>query len=389
MISQPFQLLLILAFIETAILWSANRPRFSVFFKILSPIFFIYFLPMLASTFGLVNPQAPVLNMVTTCLLPPALFLLLVTVDLGAIFRLGPRAMGIFFIGSAGILAGTVLAFFLFKDTLGSGYWGSFAALSASWTGGSANMISVKEALSVPDRFFSPMVVVDTIIPYFWMGLLIAAAPLQTAFDRWNGTNPQILCALRRKAAAVSTGEVRWTPAGTVKILAAAALASAFAIYASAFFPVIKNVLSRSAWSVILITVCALGLSLTPLRKLQQSGAGHIGSWILYFVLAAIGAKAALTDLGSSVLLIGAGGIIILTHLLFLLTGARLLRLPLSLVAAASQANIGGVASAPVVAAVFDPSLASVGLLMAVAGNIFGTYLGGLCAFFCHSLSLL
>ena len=388
MIQHPFALITVLAIIELAILWSANLPVLSGFFNIISPIFFIYFLPMLASSLGLIDPQAPVLNLVTTHLLPSALFLLLVSVDIRAIFRLGPRALGIFLIGSAGVMSGTVLAFLVFKPVIGAHYWGGFAALCASWTGGSANMIAVKEALSVPDQVFSPIVVVDTIIPYCWMGLLIALARLQPVFDRWNCPDTGILTTLRHTTSSIPNEKTRWSFAGTLIILVCAFLASILTVYASAFLPVIKNVLSRSAWSVILITITALGLSLTPLRQLNKYGAGQIGSWILYFVLAGIGAKAALTDFSSSIVLLGAGGIIILTHLFFLLTGARLLRLPLSLVAAASQANIGGVASAPVVAAVFDPSLASVGLLMAITGNILGTYLGGLCAFFCHSLSL-
>jgi uncharacterized membrane protein len=82
--------------------------------------------------------------------------------------------------------------------------------------------------------------------------------------------------------------------------------------------------------------------------------------------------------------LIAAGLTIVAVHAVVILIGARLLRAPLFLVAAASQANIGGVASAPVVAEVYHPGLASVGLLLAILGNIVGTWLGIVCAQLCR-----
>jgi uncharacterized membrane protein len=126
---------------------------------------------------------------------------------------------------------------------------------------------------------------------------------------------------------------------------------------------------------------------MTPVRRIERSGASRIGYVLLYLVLTAIGARAGVKDLSSALILIAAGFVIMAVHALFLLTGARLLRAPLFLVAAASQANVGGVASAPVVAAVYQPGLASVGLLLAILGNIVGTYLGILCAQLCRFFS--
>jgi uncharacterized membrane protein len=117
---------------------------------------------------------------------------------------------------------------------------------------------------------------------------------------------------------------------------------------------------------------------------MEQAGASKIGYYILYFVLTAIGAKASIANINAAFILIAAGFVIIAVHAFFLLAGARLLRAPLFLVAAASQANVGGVASAPVVAAVYEPGLASVGLLLAILGNIVGTYLGILCGQCCR-----
>ena len=169
--------------------------------------------------------------------------------------------------------------------------------------------------------------------------------------------------------------------------IAIAALGSAVSQLVATKLPVIKDIFSTYAWTIIVVTTLGLGLSFTPVRKLEDKGATKVGYFILYFVLTAIGAKAALVNIGSALLLITAGLVIVLVHVGFLLAGARILRAPLFLVAAASQANIGGVASAPVVAAVYEPGLASVGLLLAILGNIVGTYFGIMCAQLCRIFS--
>ncbi len=377
----------ILLGIEGAVLWAARQKRCERVFNILPSIFFIYFLPMLASTFGLIDSRAPILGIITTHILPMALFLLLVTVDLRAVFRLGGKALGMFFIGSAGVMVGAALAFVLVKQWVGHEFWAGFGALAASWTGGSANMIAVKEAMNVPDRVFLPMVVVDTIVPYVWMGLLIAAVKWQPAFDRWNQADRALLDALKVRAEGVAVVQARLSFLKGCLLLMCAWVAGTLARQVAGYLPTIKDVLSPYAWTIIIVSILGLALSLTPVRKLENAGATQVGYWLLYLVLTAIGAKASLSHLGASTLLIVAGFVIIGVHLIFLLIGARILRAPLFLVAAASQANIGGVASAPVVAAVYEPGLASVGLLLAITGNIVGTYLGILCAQLCRIIS--
>jgi uncharacterized membrane protein len=386
MLTTSWMIVVFLLSIEAVVLLAAGSKRSSKFFDIIPPVFWIYFLPMLASTLGLIDPKAPVLGFITSNILPMALFLLLVAVDVKAIMRLGGKATGMFFIGSLGIMTGTVIAFFLFKNIIGPEFWAGFGALSASWTGGSANMIAVKEALGVPDPVFLPMVVVDTICPYVWMGFLIAGVCLQPKFDRWNRSDRTVLDALKEHARLAAPLISRLSVMGVLVLLVCALGAGVSAQYVARFLPQVKDVLTPYAWTIIVVSTLALGLSFTPARKLEMHGATRVGYWLLYFVLTSIGAKASLAHLGTSLVLIAAGGVIILVHVCFLLAGARMLRAPLFLVATASQANIGGVASAPVVAAVYEPGLASVGLLMAILGNIVGTYLGIITGHVCRWL---
>ena len=150
--------------------------------------------------------------------------------------------------------------------------------------------------------------------------------------------------------------------------------------------PQVRGVISTYTWTIMIVSLIGILLSLTPARNLERSGATRTGYDLLYFVLTAIGAKASVADFGSALTLIAAGLLIVLIHAVFLLAGARFLRAPMFLVAAASQANMGGAASAPVVAEVYHPGLASVGLLLAILGNITGTWLGIICAQLCRMI---
>src|ERR1700733_12774402 len=199
MIHDPLQLILVLLAVESCVLFLAGNPRTKHFFNFLPSMFWIYFLPMVLSTCGIIDAKSPLYQGITRYLLPPALFLLLLNVDFKAISRLGPCALVMFFAGTFGIMLGMVISFVIFKPLIGPQFWGGFGALSASWTGGSANMIAVKEALNTPDAVFFPMVIVDTILPYVWMGILVTLAARQESFDQWNRSDRRILDDLAKR----------------------------------------------------------------------------------------------------------------------------------------------------------------------------------------------
>ena len=377
MIDHPFLLFLILLAIETAVLSAAAHPRTKKYFGFLPAVFWIYFLPMLVSSAGWIDAKSPLYGLVTTYGLPASLFLLLLGVDLKSIARLGRAALLMFLAGSLGIMLGTTLSFSIFRPFVGDMFWMGFGALSASWTGGSANMVAVKEALGTPDDIFLPMVVVDTIVPYVWMGLLVTASTGQAVFDRWLGADRGVIDHIRQRMAGVGQAQtVTLNVKNIILLLGLAFAASSGLQWVSQGLPVVTGVISPFAWTIILVSTAGLAGSLTPLRRCEARGSTKIGYYLLYFVLTTIGAKASIAHLGASAVLIAAGAMIILAHAAVLLTAARLLKAPMMLAAAASQANVGGVASAPVVAEIYQPGLAPIGLLMAVLGNIIGTYLG-------------
>lgn len=388
MIKDPYLLVLSLLAIESCVLFLAGHKRFKKYFEFIPSVFWIYFLPMLASTFGLLDSQNPVYGLITTHLLPASLLLLLIPVDMKAILRLGKPALLMMLIGSAGIMLGTVVSFGIFQNIVGKEFWSGFGALSASWTGGSANMIAVKEAIGTPDKVFLPMVIVDTIVPYLWMGMLVAMVGFQKHWDRALRADRKILDDLRgRVTDPVTYSKNKLKFVAVLGLIIFAIAGSAVSQSLAGQLPEIKNVLSTYAWTIIIVSFLGIALSFLPVKKLENIGASRVGYFLLYFVLTSIGAKASIANIGSAAILILAGFVIVAIHAVILIVGARALRAPMFLAAVASQANIGGVASAPVVAEIYLPGFASVGLLLAILGNIMGTYLGILTGQMCRLLA--
>jgi uncharacterized membrane protein len=385
MIKNPLLIILTLIAIEAFVLFVSEKGIYKKYFSFFPAVFWIYFLPIVCSSLGLLDGKSPVYSLITNHLLPVSLLLLLMCVDIKAIMHLGRTALGMFLIGSLGMMVGTVLVFAVFKGIVGVQFWAGFGALSGSWIGGSANMIAVKEALSTPNEVFLPMVVVDTVVPYVWMGFLVLMVGWQKVFDSWNHAQTDLLAEFNRKVNFVprkSSGG--WRLKQIVLILVIGMAASMMGSLLAKGLPEIQGIASTYAWTIIIVSFLGVGLSFTRCRSLESYGASRMGTWILYFVLTSIGAKASLVNLGSSLVLILAGFCIVCVHAVFMLVGARVLRTPLFMVAIASQANIGGVASAPMVAAFYQPSLAPVGLLLAVLGNIIGTYCGIVTGQLCH-----
>ena len=123
-------------------------------------------------------------------------------------------------------------------------------------------------------------------------------------------------------------------------------------------------------------------------RQYEGAGASTIGSIFLYILVATIGMKMnalAILDAPGIFLL---GLIWMLIHVILLLIVAKIIRAPFFFVAVGSQANVGGAASAPVVASAFHPSLAPVGVLLAVLGYALGTYAAWLCGILMQFASL-
>jgi len=384
MLDNPLAIITILISVEAVVLTATSLPGMRGLFSFLPPLFWIYFLPMLASSSGLIPNQHPVYEFLTSTFLPAGLILILLPVDLRNIARLGKQSLVMMLSGSLGIVVAAPTVLFFFRYYLPQDIWKGFGALSGSWIGGSSNMLAIKEAVGTPEDIFFLMIIMDTVVVYTWMAFLIALSRWQEKFDRWNSSRVDLMDMVARQ---ISLGQKQNLSPDVTHSSAIWALGMAGAWICSSLaqgLPEIRNVIASFTWTIIFATVLGILLSETGMRKLESYGASRTGYSMLFLVLASIGARGNLSRISQAPLLVLIGFIWVLLHFGILLLTARLIKAPLCLVATASQANLGGPASAPVVAEAYRPGTAPVGVLMAVLGLLIGTILGLFCTQICR-----
>lgn len=380
MIQDPVHILAYLAAVVGAVFQLGRLDALRPLFDRLPPLVWAYFLPMLSTTAGILPDESAVYRALARYLLPASLALMLLSSDIKAVARLGRVALLVMAAGVAGIALGVVAAYFLFQPWLPPDAWKAMGALAGTWIGGSANLIAVGTTLGLSPELQGIIIVVDTVVAYTWMGVLISLASHQERFDRWIGADRARLAEV---GAHLGERASRARPPGVADLTLLVGIAlslTAVCLWAGGLLPPVGRVLNAFSWGIVLLTTAGLLLSLTPLSRLEDVGASTVGYAGFYLLLASVGAQADLRKIVSYPQFVLLGALVIAIHAVVLLLAVRLLRAPLFFFAAASQACVGGYSSAPLVAALYQPSMAPVGLLLAVLGNVLGTYLGLLVA---------
>lgn len=385
LIHEPTETLVFLIALIGLIYWISERKIVAPVFRYLPPAIWVYFLPMISSNLGIIPQSSPLYDWIRLYLLPTALVLMLLGANAPALAKLGFRAIGTMLSGTLGIAVGAIIAFSLLHSWLPEESWRGIGALTGSWVGGSANMVAVASSVGTPDSMLGPLIVVDTVVGYGWMGIVIALSVFQNRMDRWNRVDQTIVHELNSRMEALDKENRRPLKFYDLAITLAIGFSVGYLmLQAGKQLPDVGSVLNSFGWGIILSTLCGVALSFTKLSKLEYTGASTIGSFFFYLLLASIGAKADLKGIIDSPLFLVAGVMIIVVHASFLLVVGRLTRTPMFLMASASQANIGGPVTAPIVASIYQSSLAAVGLLMAVIGNVLGTFVGMTVAQLCY-----
>ncbi len=376
MIQNGFQFIAFIVLFVGILVWLEKKYQNSKFFTYVPALIVIYFGAMLLSTFKVwdmsVASVSGARGAVKSAILPAMIFLMLLRADLRDIAKLGPRMILSFFGATLSIMIGFIVSYMIFKGWLASNAAKTLGALAGSWIGGTQNMVAVMEALHLNNSGMGYTLLIDSIDYSMWIMFLLAMVPFQVKFNKWvkahTGNIDEVNERLTVKFDSI-TKEI--THHHILLLLGIGFFVTAVAQALSPFMP---SFLDASAWTIILVTIAGIICAMTPLGAVP--GAPVVSNVLLYLLIALIAANADFAELKQAPAYILCGFMILGIHGLFMLLIAKIFKLDLFTCSVASLANIGGVASAPVLAAAYSPALVPVGVLMALIGVITGTFLG-------------
>ncbi|WP_410005914.1 DUF819 domain-containing protein [Aequorivita nionensis] len=389
------------------------------FYGIVPALFMAYFLPALLTTSGVISPEWTSISetgevskgstslyyMSSRYLLPAALVLMTLSIDLKGVFNLGPKALIMFLAGTAGIIIGGPLAVLIVgtihPEAVGGvgtdAVWRGLSTLAGSWIGGGANQTAMLEIYGYNQKLYGGMVFVDIVVANIWMAIILFGIGKSAKIDKWLKADTSAIESLKEKVSDYTRKVDRNPTLTDLMILAAIAFGTVSfahfgADFLSGFFTsvvdgipkgITRNIFtfldSSFFWMITITTIIGVLLSFTKLKSYEGAGASKFGSVFIYILVASIGMKMDLTLIFDNKWLIVIGLVWMAIHAGLMILIAKLIRAPYFFLAVGSQANVGGAASAPIVASAFHPSLATVGVLLAVFGYAIGTVGAILC----------
>jgi len=391
---------------------SSENSAWKKFYKYIPALLMAYMTPAVFTTFGIISPEwttvsetgevtehsSQVYYIASRYLLPAALVLMTLSIDLKAVFNLGPKALIMFLTGTVGIIIGGPIAILLVSivspETVGGAdfdaVWRGLATLAGSWIGGGANQAAMLEIYNFNTANYASYVIVDIVVANIWMAILLLGIGKSEKIDKWLKADTSAIETLKEKVSSYASQNVRNPSLADFMVILSIGFvvvgishlgANAISAFLVENFEAVSDKTSAMSsfgsqffWMISIATILGIILSFTKLKKYEGAGASKIGSVFIYILVASIGMKMDLTKILDNPGLLVVGLIWMATHVLLLIIMAKLIRAPYFFLAIGSKANVGGAASAPVVAAAFHPSLATVGVLLAVFGYVVGTY---------------
>ncbi len=375
------------------------------FYRLVPTLLMCYLLPAILASIGIIDESSSNTYYVASrYLLPAALILMTLSIDIRAILNLGSKALIMFLTGTVGIVIGGPIAILIVSifspETVGGvgpdAVWRGLATIAGSWIGGGANQAAMLEVFQYNQESYGGMVLIDIVVANLWMAVILLGVGKTKKIDRWLKADTSSIEELKKKVSTYTEKITRVTTLNDYIMLSFFAFAGVgiahfaghhFSVFLQNNFEIVRNpekilssLGSEFLWMVVFATAIGIGLSFTKAKNYEGAGASKIGGLFIYILVATIGMKMDLGKVMENPGLIAIGLVWISIHAGLLILMAKIIKAPFFFLAVGSQANVGGAASAPIVAAEFHPSLTSVGILLAVFGYVVGTAGAYLCA---------
>lgn len=372
MITDGFLYLGVLLALAAVIVFVSNRSR-ARFFKYVPGFVLLYIFAAALNTAGVFGDTDEIESTgdtVQDAVLPAMILLFLFKCDLRKIIKLGPKLLLTYAVSALSIVLGFIVTFLIFQSALDTEAWKALGALSGSWTGGSANMVAVQGILEAPENLFSYVLIIDTVVYSVWLLLMFGSVSFADRFNAWTKADTS-----RFNGQDELLDEERAIDLTSLMTLIGFSLAaSAVAGWLGDLLPEIGVVITGTSWTILIVSVLGLVIAMTPFGK--TAGSQELAVVMLYVVIGIIASGSDFSSLTQAPIYLLAGIVVLLVHAIVLVVYAKLTRTELFSLAVASTSNIGGVASAPVVASAFNRQLVPVGVLYALLGAFLGTFLG-------------
>lgn len=373
MITNGFTYVAVLVFTAAMLVWLQKTTK-SKFFEYAPPIVLLYLITMIFCTCGVWDLAAtkPAYSSLKNNILFAMIFLMLLRCDIRKIIKLGPKMLGGFFSASITIAIGFIATYAIMHTALGSEAWKALGALCGSWMGGSGNMIAVQAALGIGESDMAYALVVDSIDYSIWVMFLLWAINLAPKFNKWVKADTKSLDDVSKSLndeAQATDKKIDFV--SIIILLGMSLVVSAVGQNFGTWMNGIASWLDTSTWTVLLITVAGLIGALTPIGKM--AGTAELSNVMLYIVVALLASRANFLELADAPIWIISGFMILAIHCILMILVAKIFKLDMFTCGVASLANIGGTASAPVLAGAYDGALVPVGVLMALMGYAIGT----------------
>ena len=373
MITNGFTYIAFLVFWAALLVWVGKNSK-SKFFDYVPPVVLLYLTAMIMCTlkvWDLASTKAAY-SALKNNLLYAMIFLMLLRCDIRKIFKLGPRMLGGFFAASVSIGIGFIVTYAFMHSALGAEAWKALGALCGSWMGGSGNMIAIQAALNISEADMAYALVIDSIDYSIWVMFLLWIINFAPKFNKWTKADTSALDEVCRRLEEEEEDKNHViTFANIILLLGSALIVSAVGQNIGAFLNGSVGLLDKATWTVLFVTLVGLTCAVTPFGKV--SGSSELSNVLLYVVIALLASRASFLELSDAPIWIISGFMILAIHGILLLIFAKIFKLDMFTCGVASLANIGGTASAPILAGSYSPALVPVGVLMALIGYVIGT----------------
>ena len=380
-ITNGFTYIAFLMFLAGGLLALEKYAKWKIF-NYIPPLVWIYVLNMVFCTMGLYASDecSAAYSGLKNNLLYAMIFVMLLRCDFRKLAKLGGRMVAIFLGCSVTLAVGFVIGYPIFKGTLGADTWAAVAALYASWVGGSANMAAMQDALPVDPGAYSCALALDTVCYSVWIALLLFVVKYSKKWDNAVKADTSKLAAVAEAANAEVAKEKQQAKAADwiwligLSLIVSAASQKIGLLMNTGLKSVGLSMFDKGTCTTVFVTVLGLICAMTPIGKLPA--VEELSNILLYAVVSLLATQAPLNDLLSAPMWVVYGLFILAIHVVLMFLLSKVFRWDLCMVSTASVANIGGSASAPIIAVAYHESYAGIGVLMGVLGAAIGNFLG-------------